>query len=160
VSCLGNAFYKDMLCIWYFWFMFLSFSKYFSFAAFSDAFLALLLLLLLLYCHASVWWYMKYFVFFAFISIPTSFLSSNVVSLFFFMVFVCFYLVHKHNQHKPETAMFYSVPVSSLSCVFIMVREIEAELKILVIKPLLLWTVSSGKWTRCVFILWTVWICV
>jgi hypothetical protein len=81
---------------------------------------------------------MKYFVFFAFISVPTSFLSSSVVSLFFFMVFVCFYVVCKHNQHKPETAVFYSVPFSSLSCVFIMVHEIEAELKILVIKPLLL----------------------
>jgi len=80
---------------------------------------------------------MKYFVFFVFIAVPTTFLS-NVLSLFFFMVFVCFYLVHKHNQHKPETAVFYSVPVSSLSCVFIMVHEIEANLKILVIKPLLL----------------------
>lgn len=88
---------------------------------------------------------MKYYVFFVFSSIPTAFLSSNVVSLFFFMMFVCFYLIHEHNQHKPETAVFYSVPVSWLSCVFIMVHEIKAEFKILVIKPLFLWTVQMGN---------------
>jgi len=41
-----------------------------------------------------------------------------------------------------------------------MVHKIEAELKIPVRKPLLLWTVWSGKWTTCVFILWPLWICV
>jgi len=79
---------------------------------------------------------MKYSVFFVFISIPACFLSSTVVPLFFFMVFVFTQYINIISIN--QKLLFYSVPVSLLSCVFIMVHEIEAELKILVIKPLLL----------------------